>query len=72
MKVFLTHKVLFKDLSLDAFFGANCDMSCYIFCPIATRPSDMELAMKQSDFLSVFQNKLVYLTGDLFKNLKLC
>lgn len=49
VKVFLSHKSLLRDLSLDAGFETICGISCYLFS-IAIGPSHTELARKQQVF----------------------
>lgn len=71
IKVFLSHRLLLRDLSLNAGFGAICGISHYLFS-IATGPLNTELAIRHSVFLSALQNEMVYLVNTLISNLKLC
>lgn len=64
MKVFLSHKLLLRNLSLKDGFGAICAISCYLFS-IAAELSYTELAIKHLVFLSVIQNKLIYSVNSL-------
>lgn len=64
MNVFLSHKLLLRNLGLNNGFGAICAIRCCLFS-IATGPSHTELAIKQSVFLSVIHNKLIYSVNSL-------
>lgn len=64
VKVFLSHTLLLRSLSLNAGFGAICGISSYFFS-IATGPSHREFAVKQSGFPSALQNKQLYLANSL-------